>query len=840
MSRVAKAAQRLGHFIQAFAEEYFVVFLVDFTEGQMATVQIVEPVAPLLSAYLAYPKIYGEFLDYYCNKFVPAAERGRVKELLDKHEIQRNLKDRGRYVVDFHHCYQKKDCPAQVSIIDVSDEQDGSICLAAFRLAEDISLQQCALKIQNNMTKTLIRDYSEIFYIDLAADSFIILQSKREEDKDSYYCEHGDLSWTESAERFINRMVREEDRSVMLEMTKPPYMMERLSREEGYSFLYHVVSKEEPECFEMRVLRVKDEGEGNYVIMTVRNVDEITRDEMSYQEDMEAASEELMYALEKEKVYQMELSHALKSAEMANQAKTDFLSRMSHDIRTPMNAIIGLTAIAGAHINDLDKVKDCLEKISASSRHLLGIINDILDMSRIESGKVQIHETDFELSDMLMDVLEMVKPQLRERKHDLKVYVHDIRHEKVIGDCNRIQQAFVNILGNAVKYTPEGGHIVVSVEEKPSAGKKIGTFVFSFKDDGIGMTEEFCQRIFEPFEREEDLRTSKIQGTGLGMAITKNIVQLMGGRIGVESEYGKGSCFTITLPLKLQDAEFMGGKELAGLWVLVADDDQASGESICQGLDEIGMKSEWVISGQEALERVVARHEKQDDYFAVILDWKMPGMDGLETLHRIREETGPDLPKIILSAYDWSDIELDVRATGANAFIDKPIFKSSLLNIFHSMVHPEKAQEELENNLSSLEKFDFSSKRILLVDDNELNLEITKEIIGTTNVKIETAANGEEAVRQFSEHPDYYYDMILMDVQMPILNGYEATKKIRRMDRKDAEIIPVIAMTANTFEEDIFEARQAGMNEHVGKPIDLKKLEEIMKRWLIPSGKGNE
>ncbi len=535
-------------------------------------------------------------------------------------------------------------------------------------------------------------------------------------------------------------------------------------------------------------------------------------------------------AKQKEFETQQALKSAFESAMLANQAKSDFLSRMSHDIRTPMNAIIGMTAIAGAHIDDKERVKDSLAKISASSRHLLGIINDILDMSKIESGKINLNDENFNLSELLLNLLDMIRPQVKEHGHELKVHIHDIRHEDVIGDSLRIQQAFVNIMSNAIKYTPEGGVITVSVSEKPTAKTKMACYEFIFEDNGIGMTKEFLDKVFDPFERAEDLRTSKIQGTGLGMSITKNIVNMMGGQINVESEIGKGSRFTVTIFLKIQDTVDVDTTALAGLSVLVADDDRISCENTSITLNDIGMDSEWVLSGKEAVEKVTAHHEEGNEYFAVILDWKMPDLTGIETTREIRRIVGDEMPIIIISAYDWSDIELEARAAGANAFLSKPAFKSNLTRLFLGMVSEDDGRDA-DEKFPAIGNYDFSSMRVLLVEDNELNREIATEILEDTGMKVETAENGKQAVDLFETSSEGYYDMILMDIQMPVMNGYDATDAIRSLGKKDSRSIPIIAMTANAFAEDIHAALSAGMNEHIAKPLDLPKLMACIQKW---------
>ncbi len=528
------------------------------------------------------------------------------------------------------------------------------------------------------------------------------------------------------------------------------------------------------------------------------------------------------------------LEDAYEAANRANAAKSDFLSNMSHDIRTPMNAIIGMTAIACAHIDDKDRVQDCLAKITVSSKHLLGIINEVLDMSKIESGKLDLNMEDFDLAELVDNLIAMCKPQIEAMHHELIVDVKDIEHEFVTGDSQRIQQAFMNLMSNAIKYTPEGGKIRLSISEKPTNKVKVGCYEFIFEDNGIGMSEEFQKRLFEPFSRASDSRVMVQQGTGLGMSITRNIVGMMNGDIHVESEPGKGTKFTVTIFLALQDVNTNKiDSDLIDLPVLVADDDIITCESACDMLHELGMSGEWVLTGEEAVERVILRHEQQDDYFAIILDWKMPGMDGIATTKAIRKAVGEDVPIIIISAYDWSDIELEARAAGANAFISKPMFKSRMVHTFKSFFNENAGTESFNGTVSKIMQQDFSGRRVLLVEDNELNAEIAGEILGMANITVEYAKDGREALNRMETVADGYYDMVFMDIQMPEMNGYEATRAIRAINRNYLKKVPIIAMTANAFAEDVEAARDVGMNQHVAKPIDFNQLLQVLNTWLV-------
>lgn len=524
-----------------------------------------------------------------------------------------------------------------------------------------------------------------------------------------------------------------------------------------------------------------------------------------------------------------QLKEALDSAEKANQAKSDFLARMSHDIRTPMNAIIGMTAIAKAHINEQERVLDCMEKIDGSSKLLLSLINEVLDMSKIESGRLILSEDDFNIGELLQDLVIMMQPEIKNKQQTLDIHVKDLKHEYVTGDTQRIKQVLMNILSNAVKYTPEKGQITIDIIEKESR-KDIANYEFLFKDSGRGMKPEFLDKIFLPFERANDNEIRNIQGTGLGMAISHKIIKMMGGDIKVESEYGKGSCFTINMPLHYQEFAPIEKIGTDGLEILVVDDDETACQSTCNCLQEIGINSDYVCSGSEAINKVQLRHQERNDYFAVIIDLKMPDMNGLEATRQIRKIIGTDIPIIILSAYDIEEYEAEAKAAKANGFITKPLYKSKLLKVLQRFLHEGSRSEPVRQ--FKLSDADYSGKRILLVEDNELNREIAVEIIGSTGVSIDTAVNGLDAVNIVSRSPEGFYQMILMDIQMPVMDGYEATRQIRSLKRSDISGMPIIAMTANAFSEDVTNALKAGMNYHLAKPIDISALMSVLGKYL--------
>jgi CheY-like chemotaxis protein/two-component sensor histidine kinase len=463
---------------------------------------------------------------------------------------------------------------------------------------------------------------------------------------------------------------------------------------------------------------------------------------------------------------------------------------------------------------------------------LLSLINEVLDMSKIESGKIDMAEEDFNLSELIDNLLAMIKPQIQSHKHELIVNINKVEHELVVGDSLRIQQLFVNLMSNAIKYTPDGGIIKLSITEKPTNQMRVGCFEIVVEDNGIGMADDYVDSLFEPFSRAKDERIGNIQGTGLGMAISKNIVNMMGGNISVESRINEGTKFTVTLYMKLQDVKDVHYDEFVNLYVLVADDDEISLESACCMLDELGMRTEGVLSGGEALERVVEHHEKLDDYFALILDWKMPGMDGIETTRAIRKAIGEEVPIIIISAYDWPEIEQEARDAGANAFVSKPLFKSRLAHLFNSLVGNENKGCE-SAPLSDFSNINLEGYHVLLVEDNELNVEIATEILEMTNISVDVAPDGDVAVEMVRDCKDYSYDVIFMDIQMPRMDGYEATKAIRNLENGNGADVPIIAMTANAFAEDVQAALASGMNGHIAKPLDLKSLADTLKKWVL-------
>ena len=525
------------------------------------------------------------------------------------------------------------------------------------------------------------------------------------------------------------------------------------------------------------------------------------------------------------------LQVAVEKAESANRAKSTFLSNMSHDIRTPMNAIIGFTTLALSNIDDTDRVKDYLGKTLASSNHLLSLINDVLDMSRIESGKIHLEEVEVNLSDVLHDLKTIVSGQIYAKQLELYMDVMDVTDEDVYCDKTRLNQILLNLLSNAIKFTPAGGTVSVRVRQLAGKVHSCGQYEFRIKDNGIGMSQEFAQKIFEPFERERTSTVSRIQGTGLGMAITKNIVDMMGGTIEVQTAQGKGTEFTVCVPMRAQTEQRPVEKitELEGLKALVVDDDFNTCDSVTKMLVKVGMRAEWTLSGKEAVLRARQSIEMSDVYHAYIIDWRLPDMNGIEVTRQIRS-LHDDTPIIILTAYDWSDIEVEAKAAGVTAFCSKPMFMSDLRETLMSALGQKSA--DAVQGLLPEKNADFKGKHILLVEDNELNREIAQEILQEYGFLVDTAENGAVAVEKVSTAAPGSYDLVLMDVQMPIMDGYTATRKIRALDDPARAKLPIIAMTANAFDEDRRNALESGMNGFLSKPIVIDDLVQELRKIL--------
>ena len=547
-------------------------------------------------------------------------------------------------------------------------------------------------------------------------------------------------------------------------------------------------------------------------------------------EEVEEARQAAEHAQRVAEEAQRKAEHAQWEAEHANRAKSEFLSNMSHDIRTPMNAIVGMTAIATANMDDKQQVQNCLKKITLSSRHLLGLINDVLDMSKIESGKMTLNLDQVSLREVMDGIVSICQPQVKAKGQRFDVLIHDIFVENVLCDSVRLSQVLINLLSNAIKFTPEGGqiHLALYEEISPKGDDWIQVHI-QVKDNGIGMSQEFQKRIFDSFAREDSQRVHRTEGTGLGMAITKFIVvDAMGGDIKVRSTQGKGTEFLVTLDL--EKATVTEEDMILPNWnMLVVDDDRQLCESTTASLSAIGVNAEWALDAESALNMVGRRHDRGDGYQIILLDWKLPGMDGIAAARRIREKLGDDVPILLISAYDWGEIEHEAREAGISGFIAKPLFKSTLFNSLRQFASEIDAAE-VETPVASGGR-NLAGRRILVAEDNELNWEIASELLGEEGLELEWAQNGQACVEMLLAAPVGYYDAILMDIRMPIMGGYEATQVIRGLNRDDSGL-PIIAMTADAFAEDVRRSLDCGMNAHVAKPIDVQEVMRLLAKYI--------
>ncbi len=620
----------------------------------------------------------------------------------------------------------------------------------------------------------------------------------------------------------LAKSANEEYTDVVLKSLDPDHIKRELkSGDPFYQFEYHIDARDEA-------------GQNKELWMQV-SVLALARNNAGDPINILIAVQDVTEVKAREAAQRVALQEAFRAAEYASQAKSDFLNSMSHDIRTPMNSIMGMTAIASMHVNEPDRVSDCLANISSASHHLLGLINEVLDMAKIESGNISLAEEDFEISEMVENLMTIVHPQVEAKNQDLRTELVSIKHENVIGDPTRLQQVFVNIMGNAVKFTPEGGKIIMRIRELESRIHGNACYEFQFEDTGCGMSEEFLETVFEPFTRANDSRVTKVEGTGLGMSIVKSVIDLMNGSIDVESELGVGTTFTVTVHLKLRDTDEEDLSDIIKGHVLVVDDEEATCQVTCEMLNDIGMTSEYALSGRAGVEAVLEADKTDTPFNTVILDWRMPGMSGVEAAREIREKAKNHIPIIILSGYDWSLIESEARAVGVNAFIMKPLFRSRLIKVMRELLSGKK--ENPLDQSAILEGCEFDEKHILLTEDNAMAAEIASEIIGMTGAKVTHAENGRIAYELLINGEPGEYDLVLMDIQMPVMNGYEAAKAIRdaSTDRPDLAKIPIIALSADAFAEDMKHAKASGMNAHIAKPLEIDSLVKVLGYWLDQS-----
>lgn len=797
-------AQERMRIIDSISESYFAMYHIRLNEGMYTALSQEDDMDAVIASHgdlntlrdkLIMNFVDGDFCEACASFF--SSEYARIV-LNENHRVE-----------NFEYKYKKDGeliwVRASIMLVSMKDGEVESYMLAFTDINEEKLLQEEQRKEHRILSLAISDSYEKIYEIGLRSAASYEVRIVND------YAERRKMAYDhiEMIDYMTDNFVHPDDRD---------YYRERLALD----YLRENITEDKPPVY--MEFRLDESGSGeyrwkSYIIKGVPGDDESA---MLFRSDI---TERKLRELETNAV----LKDAFDMATSANNAKSDFLSKMSHDIRTPMNAIIGMTAIAGAHIDEKERVKDCLAKIDISSKHLLSLINEVLDMSKIESGKMSLNEDNVNISDLVDGLVTMLRPAMEKKRQKFSVTIKDFVHEDVRGDALRIQQVFVNLLSNAMKYTPEEGSIELKIRERKSQYKGLAHYEFIFKDNGIGMTPEFQKKIFEPFSREEDSRTSKIQGTGLGMAITKQIVNMMNGDIEVRSELNKGSEFIVDILLKLQDRDYAERDMLEGLLVLVIDDDESSLEGTCATLEAMNMKPIPATGCDRAVSIAKKLVADGDRLFCVLTDELMPDKDGIETSVQLRRIIGNDIPIIMASGFDWADIETQARAAGVNSFVSKPLFRSRLVPLFMEYIGVEDEDETL---VSVMESSDFTGHRMLLVEDNEINMEIALEILSYTNVEIDTAENGKIAFEKVRDHEPNYYELVLMDVQMPIMNGYEATRAIRALDRPDAKELPIIACTVNAFVEDVNNAKEAGMTGHISKPIDFEELMRTMNKWL--------
>ena len=686
-------------------------------------------------------------------------------------------------------------------------EEDGELCCQRFlldRTAQKLQEEEERLRDkreQLELIQALSIDYNLVCFFDLETGVGKALRISECRNNILEPIFSGELFLEECMGRYIDAGVYEEDKEMLRRAVSKEQLKAELLEKPITHINYRITCCGDMRYFQMKAVRAGEWNKNHSIVLGFRSVDEETRSER-----------------EKKAL----LENALSQANRANKAKSTFLSNMSHDIRTPMNAIIGFTALAITHIDRKEQVEEYLKKIMTSGNHLLSLINDVLDMSHIESGKIHLEEEPCSLPDIMHELRNIIQADIHAKQLDLYMDAVDIHNEEICCDRLRLNQVLLNLLSNAIKYTGAGGMVSMKVIEKGGAPAGYANYEFRIKDTGIGMSEEFVAHIFEPFERERNSTISGIQGTGLGMAITKNIVDMMNGTIEVKSRQKMGTECIVSLPLRLDGEgkkEPQSIPELTGLRALVVDDDFNTCDNVSCMLQQIGLRAEWTLSGKEAVLRTRQSVMRDDPYSVYIIDWLLPDMNGVEVARRIRQETGKDVPIIVLTAYDWTDIEEEAREAGVTAFCSKPLFFSELRGCLYSIVNVDNAKKPHEASNEPLR-----TGRILLAEDNVLNQEIAVAILEEAGFSVEVASNGQIAVDMLKGSEPGYYQVVLMDVQMPVMNGYEATRTIRKLENQELAALPVLAMTANAFEEDKQEALRSGMDGHIAKPIDIRTL----------------
>lgn len=806
---IQKRLERNLEIIDILSEEYTGLYFLNLNErfGNALAVndlRMMENVG-LDSDRLDLRDAFSKFVENY----VHPEDKKYLEALMDYDEIRQRLMYQKRLNVVFRRSYDGVYKFSRMTIAK-AEKVNEPPSFVAIGFTEIDRQHRAEAERQENIDRimSLSDEFEAIFDVNIDTGMFTVSSKSGQITDDLLGNLMGESDFFINNNSCILPSVYLEDQDMMITSLSRAYMLDRLGKETSYTIDYRIVRGENVLWYRMKVARIGSWAKEHRMLVGIFNNDARYRREKAQQEALE---------------------QALMMAKSASRAKTTFLNNMSHDIRTPMNAIIGYTGLASTHIDNKDQVKDYLGKITQSSNHLLSLINDVLDMSRIESGKMNLNEMPENIPDIVHSLKDIVQADVRSKQLNFFVDTVDINDEDVLCDKLRLNQVLLNVLSNAIKYTPAGGTVSMRIIQTTATQMGSASYEFRIKDNGIGMSKEFLKTIYDPFTRVNSSTVSGIQGTGLGMAITKNIVKMMGGTIDIKSEENIGSEIILNFEFRLAHAhkEFEEIPELNGVRSIVVDDDTNTCRSISKMLKEMGMRSEWCVSGKETLIRVEEAKVDEDEHKLFIIDWMMPDMNGIETARQIRRIIGDEAVILILTAYDWSDIEHEAREAGVTNFVSKPLFPSDLrLVLKHYFTH------EVEKEASAPETYNFSGKKILLVEDNEINREIAKELLEDIGFNVRAVTDGSLAVETMQKARPGDFDVILMDVQMPIMDGYEATRRIRAFDNKDIANIPIIAMTANAFAEDREAAIAAGMNDHVPKPVDMNKLKESLSKVL--------
>ena len=799
------AAARNNKFLDAMAQHYATVYVVDMAKDTYSVIKGKEDIHNRYSG-----SNYSVAMKKYIAGDVLAADRALMLAETDYDRIRERISAEASYVVRYRALVNGETLWHEMSVI-FTGQPDTVI----------MGMKARDTEVLMDMTRaSLLNNYYGLYIVELNSNHMKILKGTG----GFAQYEGKVVPWRETMLSFSENLQGEDKIFFRDVYGSPEATRAMLRKDKDIEYFYRSPNYGGGYIWmksEVHVISHDANGEPELAMVGISSVDSQQREKMQLNELIAEQKAQLEQQRE-------QLAEALAMAESANRAKTTFLNNMSHDIRTPMNAIIGYTGLAASHIDNKQQVQDYLSKIAQSSDHLLSLINDVLDMSRIESGKMNLDEKPENLPEIIHTLRDIVQADIHAKQHDFFIDTVNVNDDNIICDKLRLNQVLLNILSNSIKYTAAGGTVSVRITETKVKPNGYATYEFRVKDNGMGMEPEFVKTIFDPFTRVKSSTVSGIQGTGLGMAITKNIIDMMGGTIQINSEPGKGTETVVTFDFKLQEGpkEAVVIPELQGLRGLVVDDDANTCLSVSGMLNDIGMRYEWCTSGREAVIRAEAAYRMGDLFKVYIIDWLMPDMNGIETVRRIRMVIGDDTPIIILTSYDWSDIEAEARAAGVTAFVNKPLFPSDLHRVLDRVLG--KAEKAPETEAAT---YDFAGKKILLVEDNELNREIATEILQENGFILDTAEDGTVAVEKLQSAQPGDYDLILMDVQMPVMDGYEATRQIRALGTEISRL-PILAMTANAFEEDRRAALEAGMNEHIAKPIDVEKLKALLARFL--------